>query len=206
MTDQPGNTTVLQGLLQRLAAGDNQAREELITHSMDRLRRLARRMLRDNPAVHRWNETDDVLQSALVRLHRALETQRPEDPRGFIGLAATQIRRELIDLWRHHFGPQGDGAHHASDPGLADSHGVARPMHDQAAADSGGLSQQDMERSHIAVGQLPQDLREVFELTFYEDMQQQEIADLIGVSTKTVKRRWRDARLALQEMLDGGDG
>ena len=37
MTDQPGNTTVLQGLLQRLAAGDNQAREELITHSMDRV-------------------------------------------------------------------------------------------------------------------------------------------------------------------------
>ncbi len=26
--------------------------------------------------------------------------------------AALQIRRELIDLWRHHFGPQGVGANH----------------------------------------------------------------------------------------------
>ncbi len=203
MNEQPGNTTVIQGLLQRMAAGDDRAREELIVHSVDRLRRLARKMLRENPAVRRWNETDDVLQNSLVRLHRALATEQPENPRRFIGLAATQIRRELIDLWRHHYGPLGDGAHHASDPGQADSMGQANPLFDQGPkkGDESAINLEDMGRFHDAVEQLPDELREVFKMAFYFGMQQADIASAIGVSTKTVKRRWRDARLALQEML-----
>jgi len=204
MSEQPGNSTIIQGLLDRLAAGDESARDELIKHSMERLRRLARKRLRDNPAVRRWDETDDVFQNALIRLNRALKTERPESTRGFIGLAAEQIRRELIDLWRHHYGPQGDGAHHASDPGQLDSRG---PMYDRAQQDTGPekIPTEDMERFHDCVDQLPEELREVFEKSFYLDMTQEEIANHIGVSVRTVKRRWRDAKLELQQVLDGGD-
>ena len=55
-------------------------------------------MLRDYPALRRWVETGDVLQSSLVRLMRALETLKVESPRHFLALSALQIRRELIDL------------------------------------------------------------------------------------------------------------
>lgn len=201
MNEQPGNTTIIHGLLQRLASGDEKAREELITHSVERLRRLARKMLRENPAVHRWNQTDDVLQNALVRLHRALEAVTPESPRRFVGLAATQIRRELIDLHRHHYGPQGDGAYHASDPGQADSQGNARPMYDGV---DNNLDPSEQVALHEAVGSLKDEMREVFEMTFYQGMTQEEIAEAMGVSTKTIKRRWRDARLELQQLI-GGD-
>ncbi len=204
MDEQPGNTTIIEGLLDRLAEGDESARDDLIKHSMDRLQRMARKMLRDNPAVRRWNETDDVLQNALVRLHRALETVRPESKNRFVGLAATQIRRELIDLWRHHYGPQGDGAHHASDPGQADSQGGASPLYDQGVVDTtdGELPREDMERFHVAVGELPDDLREVFEKSFYLNMTQDEIAKEVGVSTKTIKRRWQKAKYQLEELLE----
>jgi len=203
MSEQPGNTTIIQGLLDRLAAGDEAAREELIKHSMERLNRLARKMLRENQAVRRWNETDDVFQNAMIRLNRALQTERPESTRRFVGLAATQIRRELIDLWRHHYGPEGDGAHHASDPGQANSQGGGNPLYDQGAKDSSPseISHDDMERFHTAVDDLPDELREVFEKSFYFDMTQDEIARQIGVSTKTVKRRWRDAKVQLGEIL-----
>ena len=64
--------------------------------------------------MHRWEQTDDVVQNALVRLRRALETTSPESVRSFVNLAAVQIRRELIDLARHYHGPNGMGAHHES--------------------------------------------------------------------------------------------
>lgn len=206
MSEQAGNTTIIQGLLDRLATGDESAKDELIKHSMERLRRLARKMLRDSPAVRRWNETDDVFQNALIRLDRALQTVRPESTRRFIGLAATQIRRELMDLARHHYGPQGDGAHHASDPGQANSQGGGNPLYDPGAKDTSPseIPNEDMERFHAAVDDLPDELREVFEKSFYLDMTQDEIAKEIGVSTKTIKRRWRDAKLQLEEILHPG--
>ncbi len=203
MSEQPGSTTTIHGLLDRLAMGDESAKDELITHSLERLRRLARKMLRERPAVRRWNETDDVLQNALIRLIRALQTERPESTRRFIGLAATQIRRELIDLWRHHYGPEGDGAHHASDPGLADSQGARRPIYDKGAE---AANPADTLALHEAVDSLSEELREVFEKRVYMEMTHDEIAMDLGVSSKTVKRRWAEAKIELDAMLHPDDG
>ena len=66
-------TTLRLNLLDRIAAGDNLARETLISHYMKRLRRLASVMLRGRAAVRRWEDTNDVLQNTLVRLNRALQ-------------------------------------------------------------------------------------------------------------------------------------
>lgn len=41
MADPQGKSEVLQGLLDRLAGGDQAAADDLITHAMERLRRLA---------------------------------------------------------------------------------------------------------------------------------------------------------------------
>src|SRR5206468_3639921 len=81
-----------------------------------RLQALARQMLRRYPVVGRWEQTDDVLQNALVRLCRALETAPPESARHFYRLAEVQIRRELLDLADRYRGPQGIGANHHTDP------------------------------------------------------------------------------------------
>ena len=65
--------TQIQSGIDRMNAGDAAARGELIGHSAERLRRLTRKMLQDLRRVRHWADTDDVLQSALVRLLRALE-------------------------------------------------------------------------------------------------------------------------------------
>ena len=72
-------------------------------------------MLREYSKVKRWEQTDDVLQNAMLRLHRSLVEVKPESPRQFYGLAATQIRRELIDLARHHYSEKGIGENHETD-------------------------------------------------------------------------------------------
>ncbi len=194
----PIDTSLTQQLLNRIADGDDNARALLISHSMDRLRRLAGTMLRDRKSVRRWDDTDDVLQNALVRLNRALQVVVPESPRRFIGLAATQIRRELLDLYRHHYGPEGHGAHHASNVGNDDTQGGVHQSYDSPDKQMSPAVQASM---HEAIEKLPEDLREVFEMTFYQGMTQEEMASVLDVSTKTIKRRWRDARLALQELL-----
>ncbi len=46
------------------------------------------------------------------------------------------------------------------------------------------------------------ELREVFERSLYLDMTQDEIATELSVSTKTIKRRWRDAKFHLEGILN----
>src|SRR5690349_10324078 len=104
----------LQAWLDRMQAGDPAARSALLEHACERLQRLARKMLKGFAGVQRWEQTDDVLQNALVRLWTSLQHVRPRSVREFYGLATLQIRRELLDLARHYYGPEGLGAQHAS--------------------------------------------------------------------------------------------
>lgn len=104
------NSQVIQHWLDQLKAGDPTARDALIEHSCDRLRAITKKQLRRFPGVHRWEETSDVLQHAAMRLHRALQDVHPENVRAFLGLVSIQVRRELLDLARHYYGPQGIGA------------------------------------------------------------------------------------------------
>ena len=107
-----GHTTALGKWLQRLEAGCPEAQAAIIEHTCERLRYTAKGMLRMSPKVRRWAETDDLLQDALVRLHRSLAQVKPTTAREFYGLAATQLRRQLIDLARKHYGPNGVGTRH----------------------------------------------------------------------------------------------
>ena len=189
----------LQPLLDRLAAGEASAADQLIERSVGRLHRLAHFMLGDFPHVRRWYETGDVAQAAALRLTRALQAVRPASPRDFLNLAATQIRRELYDLARHEYGPEGPGAHHASGPvgaGPDETGGQAGP--EGAESGAGPATQagwRDLLR-HVQEA-LPAEEREVFDLLYVQELSQEEAARLLGVSVPTVKRRWRSARLRL---------
>ena len=202
MSDPSSQTLLIQSYLDRLRDGDETARGELLECAGERLRVLARKMLRAYPRVHRWEETDDVLQNAALRLHRTLGEIAPATPRDFFRVAALNIRRELLDLAKHYFGPLGHGAQHAS-WGSGDSSAGA-----PAPADRGDLSTEPSRLAlwgefHEQIGALPDEEREVFDLLWYQGLNQAEAAELLGVSERTIKRRWQSARLRLHEVLHG---
>jgi RNA polymerase sigma-70 factor (ECF subfamily) len=202
MADGPSSTTEIQLRLDRLRAGDASARDELLRIACERLTRLARKMLRGYPSVGRWEQTDDVLQNAALRLCRALDAIQPATVRSFINLAAVQIRRELIDLARHYDGPHGPGRHHASRHGSAGSAGGAGTP--EAITDTGDPARlATWTEFHDIVGALPVEQLEIFNLLWYQGLSQAEAAALLGVSERVVKYRWRSARLALHERLGG---
>src|SRR5205814_1741572 len=120
--DSPAlDTNFLTDRLGRSRAGDPEALNELLSAYWGRLERLARKMLGRFPDVRRVTETGDVLQNALVRLVRALERVEVGSTRDFFGLAAEQMRRELLDLARHYYGPNGLGTRQAGRVGPTDS-------------------------------------------------------------------------------------
>jgi len=203
MAEVVGASTVIRSWLDRAKAGDPTARDELIRHSCERLRRLTSRMLGSYEKLRRWEQTDDVLQTALVRLHRSLADVQPGSVREFFGLAATQIRRTLLDLARHHYGPHGIGAHHHTD----NRQTVSRENRVQAEfapdAGDGPSTLHEWTEFHQQVEKLPDQERETFNLIWYEGLTQAEVANILSISLRTVKRRWQSARIALCEAMYG---
>jgi RNA polymerase sigma-70 factor (ECF subfamily) len=189
-----GHTTQLQHWLELARRGDVNARDAVLAHACDRLRSLTHKMLRGFPRVRRWSETDDVLQNALLRLHRALAEVQPESARQFYGLAAQQIRRELLDLAKHFYGAEGIGAKHQSDDGQGVKAKPAETVRPETL--------ETWTRFHEHVEKLPEEEREVVALLWYDGLSQPEAASVLGISLATLKRRWQAARLRLYELLD----
>lgn len=200
MADGTSNTAQLQNLLDLAAQGRDSAYDEVINLAAERLQRLTATMLRGYPHLRRWEDTSDVFQTAAIRLHQSLSEVKPDSVRSFFGLAATQIRRSLIDLARHHFGPQGHAARHHTDAGVSHGGGI---IENEPAKAERPETLASWAEFHQAVERLADPEREVFELVWYGGMAQQEIAALLGISVPTVKRRLRAARRQLHQALQG---
>jgi RNA polymerase sigma factor (sigma-70 family) len=196
-----GTDTQLQGFLDQSVTGNPAAKEALLNHACDRLLRLTRKMFHGHPGLRRWIQTDDVFQGSLVRLHRALAHTEVRDVRHFFNLSTVQIRRELLDLARKHFGPHGIGRNHHTDFQPADEDGGS--VHHLADEPE---NLEAWEEFHHRVEALPEDEREVFGLLYYEGLEQAEAAKVLGISERTIRSRWTRAKLLLAGELADDSG
>ena len=199
MTEATSTTVRIQNWLDLLRTGDERAKNALIEHAYKRLQTLVRGHLWRFPRVRdRGEVTDSVLNDAVLRLQRALEEVKPDTPSQFFGLASTHIRWALLDLKkRSEREPAlGQQASEPSPPELADS--TAGPA---TRAEKRDLA----EDLHTKVQDLPDELREVVDLLFYQGLSQEEAAEVLDLNDRTIRRRWRKARLALAEDLNLDD-
>lgn len=190
-------------LLQELHEGRQEARGELLQATADRLTALTRKLKRSFPRVGRWEQTEDVFQNASMRLYQAMADTEIKDPLHYFRLAALQIRRELIDLARRYDGPQGIGRNHFS-ARVNPSEETKQPAFDSAEATYDPAAVAQWAEFHEAIEALPEDQREITELLWYHAMSQEDAASLLNVDVRTVRRRWRAARMALHERMQGG--
>jgi len=179
------------------------ARDGIIALAIEHMRRVAHRMLRGFPQVRRWDETDDVVQNAALRLSRALEQVAPRDGRHLLALVAIEVRRELIDLARKYGGAESFASNQETNVVLIGGRdvlkvgAVADPHEDCPATLS------TWTHFHEAAGRLPDDERELFDLVWYVGVKQDEAAALLGCSVRTVRRRWEAVKRHLLDDLDG---
>lgn len=179
----------LQHLLDRLRAGDDSVRDAVLQHSLERFQALASRMFQRERLLRTINETDDVLQKALVRLHAALRRVRPADARALFGLAARQIRWVLKNLAQE----------------MAENKALSYQATPPEAEDHAGGTHDLLEWGdfHRKIEELPDEEREMFDLVFYDGLTQEEAAEVLDTSVRTVRRRWQRARLMLDAALHG---
>jgi RNA polymerase sigma-70 factor (ECF subfamily) len=197
MSETSLHTKDLRLLIERSRKGDREAQNVLLRRAGQRLEHIARAMLHRFPAVATQVETADVLQNALIRLLNALKKIDPPTTRDFFGLAALQIRRELIDLGKY-FKRRGAPANAGCRRGDT---AVPFDPEDKVGEEEGDL---DLWCAlHEAVERLPAAEREVFSLSFYHGWTQAQIAELLHVTGRQVRRRWNAALLALSEDLGG---
>jgi RNA polymerase sigma-70 factor (ECF subfamily) len=182
----------LERILERVRAGDSQAMNVLVERMYARLRFMAEAMLRRFPKVARWRDAEDVLHGSALRLMRSLQGCVPNGPREFLGLASLAMNRELLSLKSKLYGKYGDAAHHASpSPDV--------PLEAHGESDSVELAAE----IHDLLESLPGETREVVYLLHYQALGVEESARLLQVSDRTVRRRWRDARIQLHRLLKG---
>lgn len=194
-----GTTTIiLENLLTRHASGDARAKEDLINRAYDRLILVARKLLGSFSRVRVEEETAGVLNEAYPKLHKALDEVKPATVREFMGLAALQIRRTLLDSIRRLDGRgQTDRPDKVSlDAGDSSQGGIA------VAAPGGDVSRVGLAIDLLeAMETLPEEEREVVELLFFYGYTQPEAAEIVGVHEDTIKRRWSKARIKLAGKL-----
>ena len=193
-------TLFIKRCLDRLRDGDLQARDELMAKFTERLRALTARMLRLYPRVARWEEADDIFQQAAMRLHKCLADVSPLSVERFYGLAAIQLQRELKDMARKHFGPEGIGANH--DSGGRITRSVAPKASDHSMAQDCPELLARWTEFHDAADQLPDIEKRTFDLLWYHGLTQSEAAEILGVSDRQVRRYWNSGKLRLRAKLD----
>jgi RNA polymerase sigma factor (TIGR02999 family) len=185
MPDQSGDVTQL---LLDWSAGDESARERLVPLVFDELRRIARRYLNREGREHTLQPTALVheLYLKLVDRRRVQWKNRAQ----FFGVAAEMMRQVLVDHARARLTKKrGEGVAPRS---LDDFWGLAEKEDEDLVALDGALKD-------LAVLD-PRQAR-VVELRFFAGLDNEEIAEVLGVSTTTVKRDWRTARLWLRRQI-----
>jgi RNA polymerase sigma-70 factor (ECF subfamily) len=202
------STTVLEGHLERAMTGDAEARQRLLELTRDRLMRHARRFLHGRYArLEPFAQTDDVIQQLYLKILQDQERywvdadgQPVKSLAQFFGHASAWMRDVLCDLMRKEYGR--DDNRPAALP-LEGGPSDTGPRYEPSSSTLDGQKVRRWTEFHEAVARLPDDLRAVFDLLWYQGMTQAEAAALLGVAAPTVKLRWMKARLRVQQALGG---
>jgi RNA polymerase sigma factor (sigma-70 family) len=183
------SSTNVRDLLGKVTQQEAGATDLLFQHCMERMRILAHRLFQSRKDLHLFEESDDLLQKTLVRLHRAIHILKPSTTRAFMTIALQNMRWALKDLSRD--------MHNHLDK-LGHSSAIAKAP----SVDEEPSTLLEWAHFHDAIEKLPQEERETFDLIYYGGLGQEEAAEILRVSTRTIKRRWRLARILLARALD----
>lgn len=196
-----GDTTIaLESLLSQLKRGENlqAVKDQIVSRAYSRLRIMARKMLASYDRNDLDEETDGLVAEAYLRINRSLDELCPESVRQFLALSALQMRRHLLDKLRR---IHGRGAQ--SRPRVASIDGN-HPSSDDAVIEipeSENLPTWTAIDILEALDELDERERECLVMQHWYGFTHQEIADLIGISTKTVQRSCNLAFIKLNETL-----
>lgn len=176
-------------LIKRASQGDEEAANEVLTVLYGELRRVAESAMRGEREDHTLQPTA-LVHEAYMRVMQISDQPEWEGREHFVRFAARAMRNVLVD--------------HARARGAAKRGSGQKP----APLDSVLLFFERQELDMVELNDALEKLLEVdeslarlIELRFFAGLTIEETAGVMGVSTPTVERRWRVARMWLKDAL-----
>jgi RNA polymerase sigma factor (TIGR02999 family) len=189
MTDRDQPPHLLSQLLTRCAGGDAEAEREVFEIAYGHLKRLARGVFKGEQK-HQTLHASVLVNEAFLRMPRAGEISW-QNRQHFYAVAARAMRRTIVD--------------HARERAAA-----KRPQRKQAV-EIGAEAEIAIDYDPTTVLLIDELLTEfakvdprgarVVELRYFSGMTNQEIAPILGVDERTVKRDWQAAKAWLRDRM-----
>lgn len=166
-------------LLDRLSGGDRSVLDRLLPVIYDELKRVAAGYLRRERSDHTLQPTALVNEAYLKMIE--IDRVRWQDRAHFVAVAANQMRRILVDHARQHNALKRGG----------DLHIVTLNEELDKAADEQTAELIDLDDALNELAALDPMKAKIVEMRYFGGLTMDEVAEVIGVSTITVKRHWK---------------
>lgn len=176
----------ITALLIDWSEGDQAALEQLMPLVYDELRQMARRYISKQPSGHTFQATD-LIHEAYLKLAKHDEHSW-RNRAHFFGVASKAMRHILVDYARAKQTEKRGGS--------PDAAALIEPV---ASSDAKEVIALDDALNTLA--KLDERKSRIVELKYFGGITNDEIAEVLGVSTETVKRDWRFARTWLLREL-----
>jgi RNA polymerase sigma factor (TIGR02999 family) len=184
MTNDDGDVTQL---LQAMTSGDPAAADRLLPLVYGELHRLAAAYMRRERQDHTLQPTALINEAYLRLAGDDVDWQNREH---FIGVAANVMRRVLVDYARAHKAEMRGG-------------GLKRVELDEGVAIAEGRSEEvlSLDEALTRLMELNSRQARVVELRYFGGLSVEQIASILGVAPRSVKRDWALARIWLFNQL-----
>lgn len=175
-------------LLHRISSGDRSAEPELVPKVYLELRKVAARHLRNERTGHTLQPTD-LVHEAYLKL-AGQKTPGWKDRAHFFGIAAHVMRQILVDYARRQKAEKRGGS------------GVKVSLEEALLTDSQECQLvSDLDAALERLATMDPRQAKVVEMRFFGGLNEEEIAAVLGISARTVKRDWVSARAWLHGVL-----
>jgi RNA polymerase sigma factor (TIGR02999 family) len=177
----------ITGLLHDLPQSSGEVMERLFPLVYDNLRRIAHRALQAERTDHTLGTTGLVHEAYLKLVDQTRIQYR--DRGHFFAIASRAMRQILVDYARHHRARKRDGGRALNlDAG-------------EVALDQRAEILLALDEALDRLTSLDPRLGQVVECRFFGGLSEEETAEVVGVTTRTVRRDWTKAKGWLREQL-----
>nr|QEO74115.1 extracytoplasmic-function sigma-70 factor [uncultured bacterium] len=190
-----GSTGEITSLLAAARQGDGSATHRLMTLVYDELRAMARRQLRYRRPDQTITTTALVHEAYIKLVDQNGATW--QDRSHFFSVAALAMRHILVDSARRRVAKKRGGED------VRITLDEFRLSGEETDAEARAVEVLAVDRALTSLAGLNERLSQLVELRFFAGMTEEETAQVMGTSERTVRRDWRKARAFLFQALGG---